>query len=317
MATLSKRIDLHVSEKIQLVNPDNLKLLERYKIDLAIRDRSETTKYQYETSLKQWFVYILDNQGNRSVLDITDDDITEFLYFCKQEGNNTNRMKMRISVISSFYKFLRKKKLLTTNPTEFIEAPRRTSPVITQTFLTLEQVAQMREKLIENGDLQLRLYAMLSLSTMARINAIASLRWSQIDINSCVISDVREKEGKIVSIYFNDEVKQLLIALKQQREEKQQADHGWLFYSGRCTEKRHINKGTLNDWSHQIGKMINVPTLHPHDFRHSGATLLRNAGMELEDVSTLLNHEDTGTTIKYYIKRDTARINDIKNRINF
>ena len=44
MATLSKRIDLHVSEKIQLVNPDNLKLLERYKIDLAIRDRSETTK---------------------------------------------------------------------------------------------------------------------------------------------------------------------------------------------------------------------------------------------------------------------------------
>ena len=169
MATLSKRIDLHVSEKIQLVNPDNLKLLERYKIDLAIRDRSETTKYQYEISLKQWFVYILDNQDNRSVLDITDDDITEFLYFCKQEGNNTNRMKMRISVISSFYKFLRKKKLLTTNPTEFIEAPRRTSPVITQTFLTLEQVAQMREKLIENGDLQLRLYAMLSLSTMARI----------------------------------------------------------------------------------------------------------------------------------------------------
>lgn len=317
MAVMSKRIDLHVADKIQLVNPENITLLEKYKIDLAIRDRSENTKYQYESSLKQWFVFILENQDNRSVLEINDDDITEFLYFCKQEGNNTNRMKMRISVISSFYKFLRKKKLLTTNPTEFIEAPRKATPIITQTFLTLEQVAAMREALILSGNIQLRLYAMLSLSTMARLNAIASLRWSQIDMNACVIKDVREKEGKIVNIYFNDEVKQLLMQLRKQREEKKQADHGWLFYSGRTTETRHINKGTLGAWSKQIGKMIDVPTLHPHDFRHSGATLLRNAGMELEDVSVLLNHESTETTIKYYIKRDTARINDIKNRINF
>ena len=63
--------------------------------------------------------------------------------------------------------------------------------------------------------------------------------------------------------------------------------------------------------------MIGVPTLHPHDFRHSGATMLRKAGMDIEDVSTLLNHESTSTTIKYYIKQDTDRINDIKNRLNY
>ena len=39
--------------------------------------------------------------------------------------------------------------------------------------------------------------------------------------------------------------------------------------------------------------------------------------MKLEDVSVLLNHESTETTIKYYIKQDTARINNVKNRINF
>ena len=53
MAVRSKRIDLHVSEKIHLVNPENLSYLEKYKIDLAIRDRAETTKYQYECNLKQ------------------------------------------------------------------------------------------------------------------------------------------------------------------------------------------------------------------------------------------------------------------------
>lgn len=79
---------------------------------------------------------------------------------------------------------------------------------------------------------------------------------------------------------------------------------------------RHISTGTLNAWCKKIGTMIGVPTLHPHDFRHSGATLLRNAGMALEDVSVLLNHESTDTTKRFYIKQDTARISSLKNRFN-
>lgn len=317
MAVRSKRIDLHVADRIQFVNPENLKLLERYKVDMSIREIAPTSQYEYTTSLKQWFVFILEYQQNRSVLEMGDDDITEFLFWCKSQGNNTMRMKVRVSTISAFYKFLRKKKLLTANPTEFIESPKKSSPVITQTFLTSEQVALMREKLIENGDIQLRLYAMLSLSTMARVNAIASLRWLQVDWQNCVIHDVLEKEGKIVDIYFNDEVKQLLLRLKEDRCQKNRNDHGWLFYTGRCTDEKHINKTTLHDWCKRIGQMIGVPSLHPHDFRHSGATMLRRAGMDIEDVSALLNHEDTSTTIKYYIKQDTARINDMKNRLNY
>lgn len=196
MATRSQKIDLHTSDKIHMVNKDNLALMERYKVDMAIRELSEGTQYAYVQGLKQWFVYVMEHQDNRCVLTMTDDDITQFLYWCKQYGNNTCRMKLRISIISSFFRFLRKKKLLTGNPTEFIEPPKRTSPVVIQTFLTSEQVALMREKLIEYGDLQLRLYATISLSTMARIAAIASLKWSQVDFNSCVIRDVLEKRGQ-------------------------------------------------------------------------------------------------------------------------
>lgn len=317
MAVRSKRIELHVSEKINLVNPENIQLLNKYMVDLALRERAETTQYAYLTSLKQWFVYIMEYQDNRSVLDMIDDDITQFLFWCKSQGNNAARMRLRTSAISAFYKFLRKKKYLATNPTEFIEAPRKTTPIITQTFLTSEQVALMREKLIECGDLQLRLYAMLSLSTMARVNAIASLKWTQVDWQECAIRDVVEKEGKIVDIFFNDEVKQLLVKLKEQRAEKNQNDHGWLFYTGRLTDNHHICKTTLGEWCKRIGRMINVPSLHPHDFRHSGATMLRRAGMDIEDVSALLNHENTSTTIKYYIKQDTERINAIKSRFNY
>ena len=315
MAVRSPKLRLGTAKKMHLINPDNLEYVKRYKVDMSIRNLAETTIHSYEINLYQWFTYILDYQDNKSVLELTDDEITEFLYFCKQFGNNTCRMKVRISVIAAFYKFLRKKKLMQTNPVEFIEPPKKSTPVVIQTFLTTEQIALMRESLIKCGNTQLRLYATLSLSTMARASAIASLKWLQIDINNCVIHDVLEKEGKVVDLFFNDEVKQLLIETQEMRKDKID-DHGWVFYSLRTTPTKHIHVKTLNKWCTQIGEMIGVPSLHPHDFRHSGATMLRNAGMSLEDVSVLLNHESTDVTKRFYIKQDTARINDLKSRYN-
>lgn len=311
----SKRIVLHDKEKLTRVNPESISILKKFQIDMTMRNLSPRTLKHYTYDLQQWFIYILDLQENRSLTELNDDDITEFLYFCMKEGNNSERMKARISTISAIYKFMRKKRIIRENPVEFIDRPRKGQPIIKQTFLTPEQVALMRERLIDSKNLQLRTYAMLSLSTMARASAVASIRWEQIDLENKIIKNVVEKEGKIVDLYFSDEVKYLLIDLKKQREEKKRDDHGWVFYSGRNGDKP-VNTGTLNDWCKRIGSMIGVPTLHPHDFRHSGATLLRNAGMNLEDVSVLLNHEGTDVTKKYYIKEDTARLSSLKRNYN-
>ena len=306
---------MHDEEKIKKINPESITIYERYKIDMVMRNLSERTQQHYVWDLQQWLIWVLDNQGNKSVLELTDDDITEFLYYCMMQGNNAERIKVRVATISAFYKFMRKKKLIRENPTEFIDRPKRTQRIIQQTYLTPEQVALMREKLISADDLQLRLYAMLSLSTMARVTAIASIRWNQIDLEKKIISGVLEKEGKIVDLYFSDEVKCLLIQLKLQRESKGINDNGYVL-RGRMDREKPISTATLNAWCKKIGKLIGVPTLHPHDFRHSGATLLKNAGMSLEDVSILLSHESTDTTKKYYIKQDTARIGNAKQVYN-
>ena len=311
----SKRIELFDKEKLEKINPETKKIMERYKIDMCMRNLSEQTQQAYENDLNQWFIYIYDKQKNTSIRELTDEHITEFLYFCTKEGNNAERIKRRISSISAIYKFMRKKRIIVENPTEFIDRPKKGMRIITQTYLTPEQVALMREKLISCDDLQLRLYAMLSLSTMARVQAISTIRWNQIDLENKIIKDVVEKEGKIVDLFFSEEVKYLLIQLKLQRESAKRNDYGWVFYSGRNREKP-ITKSALNDWCKRIGEMINVPTLHPHDFRHSGATLLKNAGMSLEDVSVLLNHDSCETTKRFYIKEDTARISSIKSSYN-
>ena len=311
----SKRIMLFDPEKVRLVNPETFKIFERYKIDMTMRNLSPNTIYHYELDLMQWFIYVLEHQGNRCINELTDDDISEFLYYCTKEGNHAERIKRRTSAISALYRFMRKKRIIHENPLEFIDRPKKGLPITAQTYLTPEQVALMREKLIGADDLQLRTYAMVSLSTMARVSAIASIKWNQIDLENKIIKGVLEKEGKIVDLYFSDEVKYLMIQLKLQRESSNKNDYGYLFSSGRNKDKP-ISRGTLNSWARRIGEMIGVPTLHPHDFRHSGATLLKNAGMSLEDVSVLLSHESTDTTKKYYIKQDTAKISAAKAHFN-
>lgn len=313
----SKRIEMHDNDKLEKVNEETKMLMQKYKVDMSLRDLSPKTQYGYEKDLNQWFIYILENQFNQSVKDLTDDDITEFLYWCKQQGNNVERMKRRMSSISAFYKYLRKKKLIQENPTEFLDRPKKGMPIVVQTFLTKEQVQELREKLEEHGNLQLQTYVMFSLSTMARVNAVASIKWKQIDFDNRTVTDVLEKEGKIVDLYFSEEVKDLLLRLKKQREDNGIDDFGWVFFSGHNTEDTPITNGALLEWAKKAGRLIGVADLHPHDFRHSGSSLLKNAGMPLEDVAALLHHESTDTTSRFYVKQDTTRITKLKDRYNF
>lgn len=316
MPERSKRIMLADPEKLEKVNPETQMLMNKYKIDMSIRDLSEKTIYQYTKDLEQWFIYILDKQFNQSVKDLTDDDITEFFYFCKMQGNNTERMKRRMAAISAFYKFLRKKKLIMENPCEFLDRPKKGMPIVTQTFLTKEQVQFMKDKLTEYGDLQLKTYALFSLSTMARVNAVANVKWKQIDFENRVVKDVLEKEGKIVDLFFSKEVKELLLQLKSEREEKGIEDFGWVWYTSYTTEDKPISTGTLGEWCKKIGNMIGVESWHPHDFRHTQSQLYSLAGMPLEDISALLNHSGTDVTRKHYLKTDTRRLTQLKDELD-
>lgn len=311
---LKRSKQLHIGDEVleKDINKENLKLLQKYKRDMEIRELSPKTIYNYETDIKAWMRYLVKEQFNPIITELTEDDIEEFFYYCKQEGNNTERMKRRMSSISAFYKFLRRKKLIVENPCEFIPRPKKGLPVVTQTFLTPEQVEELIEKLKESKNLQLYTYAMFSLSTMARVTAVSSIKWDQIDFEERIVEDVLEKEGKIVNLYFSENVKNLLLELKQDRESKG-IDCPYVFatnYKGYS----QATSSTLDSWAKQCGQMIGVPTLHPHDFRHSGSQLLSINGCPIEKISELLNHSGLDVTKNHYLRQDKKKIRAEKDK---
>jgi len=314
MAEMSKKIKFYDPIKLKNINPETLKLFDKYKIDMTLRELSKKSIAGYDNDLSHWFIFIYDNQDNESILKLTEDDIVEFLYFCKTQGNNSRRMKRRISSISAFYKFLRRKKLITENPLEFFERPKKDTDIITQTFLTKEQVDLMKQKLIENGDLQLQTYALFSLSTMARVNAVSNTRWEQIDFDLRTVNDVLEKEGKMVTLYFSKEVKELLLKLKQYREENNIDDSGWVYITRYDNAFNKVAKGTMQQWAKRVGELIEVPTLHAHDFRHSQSQLLKLSGMPIEEISEHLNHSSLDVTKRHYLRADKKKMQEAKDK---
>ncbi len=77
---------------------------------------------------------------------------------------------------------------------------------------------------------------------MARVNAIASLKWKQIDFDERTCNDVLEKEGKIVELSFSKETKGYLEKLIQYRKDNNIDDHGRIFITPYTDEDKPIKK---------------------------------------------------------------------------
>jgi len=306
----SKRIVLKNKEEI---NPKNMILLDKYERFMNMKELSEGSIYNYLCDLKQWLIYVANNQYNMPVKDMTQDEIEEFIFYCKQQGNNVGRIKRRMSSISTFFKFLRMKKEIAENPMEFIPRPKKGLPVVQQTYLTQEQVKEMKDKIRESKDLRLLLYVSLSLSTMARVNAISNITWKQVNLQERMIPDVLEKEGKIVELVFSPEVKDLFIEYKSTLSQEA-IDNEYVFAVKYSKDWKKPDTTTLRKWTKKAGEIIGIDGLHPHDFRHTQATLLNNAGMPIEQISELLNHEGLDVTNKFYIKKDKKKIRDSKDK---
>ena len=158
---------------------------------------------------------------------------------------------------------------------------------------------------------------MFGLSTMARVNAMAHLRWEQVDLDERICTDVLEKEQKVVDLYFSQEVELLLRKLKKYREDNNINDYGWVFITSYTNEEKCIQNSTLNDWCKRAGEMIDVPTLHNHDLRHSGSNILKELGMDIQDIAELLHHESTETTVKHYLSVNKKKVKENKDKFIF
>lgn len=314
-------------DKVALVSQTNKGYIRKY-FSFKNMNLSEDTITNYQSDFNQFLVFINEkfSQGDlqeEDIIKIIEEDIDDmidlledYVAFCSTIlGNNERRIQRRMSSISSFFLYLRKKRKIKENPMDFLERPSLSAgdkPQIKQTFLSTEQVDLIRKELANMKNTQLELYFEMSLSTMARVKAISNIRLEQIDLDNRRINDVMEKEGKNVTLFFSKRTKELIEKWIEERK-KEGIESEYLFLTKFKGEWNKTRKENIQaNWVKKIGAIIGVPEFHAHDLRHSGSNLLYHAGMSLEEVSKLLNHSGTEVTQNHYLKMNYDKMQEKK-----
>lgn len=300
-------------ELIEKINPQNSEVWRKYLN--GKRQLSQSSKDAYTSDMNQFFIFLLKNYDNQYIFDFDIEDMADvledFLAMCQSVfGNKDRRLQRRLSSISSFYLYYKKKRKVKGNPLDYIERPKVKKGIyeIKRIFLTLDQVDQIRKGLEEIDNTQLTLLFELGLYTMGRVRAISNIMVSQIDLEEKIISDVIEKEGYKVTFRLNDKCVELIKKWLKEREEKGIKCDA-LFITKYGGQYKKADEDTFkSSWIKRIGKIINEPELSMHDLRHSGSDLRYKAGMSLESVSKALNHKSTAVTKDFYLQEDEEKL---------
>ncbi len=118
--------------------------------------------------------------------------------------------------------------------------------------------------------------------------------------NKLRIGSTKTGEGRTVPISVR--VYGLLMQLKREQEERlnmTMAPGAFVF----CREydpQKPIYPSEPTRWQSKFVARHNLPSVSPHDLRHTAATLALEAGANLKEVQQLLGHKDPSTTMAFY-----------------
>lgn len=237
----------------------------------------------------------VDGNGRVDVSGISTADVTAFVYRLRCECKKVT-VARKLSSIRSFFRFLMKKGAMACNPAELVPTPK------VEKMLTPVLTVEEAECLVEApADLQAatarRDLAILEAlySSGIRVSELTGIDMKDVDLSSGTIK-VLGKGGKERIAYIGAHARDAMRAYIGAHREGAPADAP-LFTGARGgrvsqrTVQRLVKKYVLKSG---IDK---TPT--PHALRHTFATHLLDAGVDLRSIQEMLGHSKLSTTQRY------------------
>lgn len=290
--------------KKQDYNIINQQYLNMFLKAKQIEGCSPKTIEYYEKEDKEFFSFI-----NKGVLDITTEDIRDYLAFNQKLGTVSNRtLDNKRRVLSTTFQWFCDEGYIMKNPLISIKKIRHKKKV--EQPWTADDVEKLRQAFAKppknNGyyakTLRLRNIAIFELLISSGIRANECVQLNRGDINfddNSVI--VYGKGAKQREAYFNSKAKLALENYLNARTD----DKLPLFFS-KQTRGQGDNRLTVNALERVfriVSKETGIPA-HPHKCRKFFATYLLRKGVPLEQVKTLLGHANIDTTQIYALTDD-------------
>jgi integrase/recombinase XerD len=230
---------------------------------------------------------------------VSEDHLSEFLKTLAQQHLSPRSVARILSAVRGFHRFLVGEGLHDDDPTENIDAPKRSHHL--PGVLSVAEIESILQQPDTREQLGRRDRAILELlyATGVRVSELTNLKQSDLMFESDLI------------LVFGKGSKERLVPIgssavrwvrKYQREVRLHLvrsgkSHDVLFLNYRGGK---LSRAAIRDMIVKYARMAGIKKkVHPHTFRHSFATHLLEGGADLRAVQEMLGHSDISTTQIY------------------
>ena len=248
----------------------------------------------------------IDNVDIEMLRSVTLSILYEYInYLNRTRGNSASSRSRKISSLKSYYKYLcNKMNLVTDNPTAELESIKTTKQL--PKHFTLEDSLSLLQSVENRNSARDYCIFTLFLNCGMRLAELVNINITDIHGDSLVVIGKGNKER---TIYLNEaclEAINLYMPVRNQQTPTAR-DKNALFLSER---NQRISRRTVQ---YTVEKYVKKIGLDPHKYtthklRHTAATLMHQAGVDIRVLQEILGHKQLSTTEIYtHINNDQMR----------
>lgn len=258
---------------------------------------SSLTIDSYQRDINE-FIDFMNEEDIKSYEDVEYVYLRGYLMKLYQRHLSTNTINRKISSLKNFYRYMVKQKWLTKNPFLLVDSLK--TPKRNPDFLYIDEMMGLLDSIDTSSPLGIRNKAMLELmyATGIRCSEVVNLKISDIDFGQKIIL-VHGKGEKDRYVPFHDYAKKWLVSyLEEVRGELVvHQNHCYVFVNNRGN---HMTNRGIEDILNRIAYQYDsTMKIHPHTIRHSFASHMLDAGLDIRLVQQLLGHSSLSTTQIY------------------
>ena len=265
------------------------------------RGFSQNTCRAYEKDLDEFFEFIKKDARQPRVDLIKQVDplgIRAYLGYL-HKNNKKSTIARKLSAIRTFFKFLVKQGIIETNPTETIQTPKQDKAI--PAYLAVDDMFRLLDSIDTDTLAGLRNRAIFETiySSGLRVSELAGLNCGSIDSRRGMLR-VMGKGSRERIVPVGRRALEAIQSYRMQllKEKGIKSEHGSALFlnyrNGRLTPRSVAR--ILDQLVLQCSLLVSVS---PHALRHSFATHMLDAGVDLRVVQELLGHKSLSTTQKY------------------
>lgn len=290
-------------------------------IELMIKDFTNYLSYEkfvafktiesYQRDVKEYLSFF---KQYDNVNEISYYDALEYLSYLYDKGLTKSSQARKVSCLKTYYKYLFRNKLITSNFFDKIALPKKDQKLVD--VLEKTTLLSFLES-FKNSDLDIRNRMIFSLlyASGLRISELVNIK-----VNDFRYSDnsllVIGKGSKERIVYYDDLTKDLIINyIKDTRRsllKNKDSDYLLINKNGDALSIRGIQFILKEKWK----RFMQFSNITPHQFRHTFATHLLENGMDLRVLQELLGHENLETT-QVYTKVSNQQLAKAINSLSF